>query len=63
MRASYRNSPRKIIVLYYNSACPDAFNDIGIFSMPLALQYPDDPCDRYRELNFPALLFETAKPQ
>ena len=59
VKSSYLRHPRKIILIYYNSACPDAFGETGIFSAGQSMDYPDDPCDRYRKLKFPAVVFET----
>jgi SAM-dependent methyltransferase len=59
LKSSYLLSPRKIICVYYNSAHPDAFEQIGIFSVQRQVDCPKDSCDRYSELNFRALIFET----
>jgi SAM-dependent methyltransferase len=62
LKTSYLQSPRKIICIYYNSAHPDAFEDIGIFPLRSQPDYPEDACDRYSELRFKALVFETPDP-
>ncbi len=62
LKSSYLLSPRKIICIYYNSAHPDAFEDIGIFPLRHQPDCPEDACDRYSELRFRALIFETPDP-
>jgi len=59
VKASYLAAPRKIICIYYNTAHPAAFEEIGIFPLRELLDYPEDACDRYRGQDYRALLFET----
>jgi len=59
VKASYLKSPRKIICIYYNTAHPDAFEEIGIFPLRHQPDCPEDSCDRYKDLRFKALIFET----
>jgi SAM-dependent methyltransferase len=59
VKSSYLQAPRKIVVIYYNTGHPDAFDEIGIFPTRYAVDYPRDPCDRYKSYNFQALVFET----
>jgi len=63
VRASYLAAPRKIICIYYNTAHPAAFEDAGIFPLLELVDCPDDACDRYRDLGFRALVFETWDPE
>jgi len=59
IKSSYLASPRKIICIYYNTAHPDAFEEIGIFPIRELVDCPEDACDRYKTLQFRALVFET----
>ena len=59
VKAAYLQAPRKIVVIYYNTGHPGAFDEIGIFATRQAVEYPRDPCDRYKSYNFQALVFET----
>lgn len=59
VKSSYLQSPRKIICIYYNTPHAHAFEEIGIFPMWHQANCPVDSCDRYRSLQFKALIFET----
>jgi hypothetical protein len=59
LKASYLRNPRKIICIYYNTAHPGPLEDIDIFPKRELAEYPHDPCDRYEDFNFKALIYET----
>lgn len=59
IKAAYLTSPRKIICIYYNTAHPGAFEETGIFPIRELVDCPEDACDRSRDLQFRALVFET----
>jgi SAM-dependent methyltransferase len=60
VKASYQQSPRKIICVYYNALFADEFSQLGIFPVQKTVNVPLDPTDRYTYLNLPIMMFETA---
>jgi SAM-dependent methyltransferase len=62
VKASYQRNPRKIICLYYYAGYADEFAKLDIFPVQKLVVPPPDPTDRYRELKFPSMIFETADP-
>jgi SAM-dependent methyltransferase len=61
LKSSYHAAPRKIICIYYNTAHPAAFEELGIFPIRRQVECPGDACDRYRDLKFQALVYETGQ--
>jgi SAM-dependent methyltransferase len=60
VKASYQQSPRKIICLYYNALFPEEFDRLGIFAIREQVQTPRDRTDRYIKMKMPTVLLETA---
>ena len=52
-------APRKIICIHYNPAHSQLFTESGIFSTQERVACPVDSLDRFRRLDFHAMLFET----
>jgi SAM-dependent methyltransferase len=62
VKASYEQSPRKIICIYYNALFPGEFDRLGIFAIRKQVETPRDPTDRYIKMKMPTIVMETADP-